>query len=290
MYTYEVCGFPRSITVGFRCPKCGKELEEDVWIPEPDYLSEKDTFNGTRNDEYVVIECACGEKVTIQTTGSCSGNFIYIDGLEPDYPVNVYEENDDYLSYELESIPDKDYYDVFKSSIDDALMLTKLSNLMDSQKTIVNSLVYAQLVTCMETFLYDALFTCIFEDEAVKRRFVENYKPFQSQKISLSGIYKKHEVMDETIKKELIDIQYHNISKIKGIFESSIKIKFPEIEGIEKIVETRHDLVHRNGKDKKGNKIEISDEILLNAYREISSFIASVYHCFFVGYVLENNL
>lgn len=45
-----------------------------------------------------------------------------------------------------------------------------------------------------------------------------------------------------------------------------------------------------NGKDKKGNKIEISDEILLNAYREISSFIASVYHCFFVGYVLENNL
>jgi hypothetical protein len=43
-----------------------------------------------------------------------------------------------------------------------------------------------------------------------------------------------------------------------------------------KIIDCRHDLVHRNGKDKEGNVIEITEEKIMVAKKEINTFIDNI--------------
>lgn len=90
MFSYEISGSPEVINIRFRCPECGAEVDEDVVIPEPNFAAEKDTHEGTRNDEDYYPECpVCGRSFHIYTIGSCCASSIYIDNLDSRYSVDI---------------------------------------------------------------------------------------------------------------------------------------------------------------------------------------------------------
>ena len=76
----------------FRCPGCGRDISGRVSIPEADFQSVRETFEDSRVDDYENIGCSCGKCFTVQTTGSCIGNFAYIHGLDDEYPVSFEEQ------------------------------------------------------------------------------------------------------------------------------------------------------------------------------------------------------
>ena len=67
---------------------------------------------------------------------------------------------------------------------------------------------------------------------------------------------------------------------MRPIYETTLGIKFPDIGDMMKAISTRHDMVHRNGKDKKGIKITLTKE-------DVSKVIDKVYN---FANIVENEL
>ena len=69
---------------------------------------------------------------------------------------------------------------------------------------------------------------------------------------------------------------YHNLPKISGIYKNTLDIQFPSIKEVMKLINIRHDLIHRNGKNKDGDVIEISKEKLIDTISTIKKFISDI--------------
>ena len=84
--------------------------------------------------------------------------------------------------------------------------------------------------------------------------------------------------MVNIVKKELLNIIYHDLDKVKSITETSFKIKFPDIAEASKLVKMRHDIVHRNGKNKKGEEIIVDKKKVTEAIDTIEASVSEVNH------------
>lgn len=79
------------------------------------------------------------------------------------------------------------------------------------------------------------------------------------------------------LKKDLFNLMYHNLFKIKNIYKITFDINFPDnTSDVMRKVSVRHDLVHRNGKDKEGNLITITKEELNETYNLVYDFIKQI--------------
>ena len=273
MKTIEISGFPECVDISLNCPKCGELLEERVYIPSPDFLSEKDTFSGTRNDDPFEISCSCGFSVNGIATGSSCGCFIYL-YIDDDYQVNIDENYDDYEWYD--NSKNKDPYASFTNDMEKVYQLFLKREKLEGCEDFFINLLYSNLVTCLEVFLSDTLASNIFSQKEFYDKFVKTYKPFIETKISLNTIIDRYLKLDKTVKQSLSEIMYHNIPKVSQIYEQVLGIKFSSFAEIQRIVVKRHDLVHRNGKDRNGDVISISEKDFEDAYQKIESFVDDI--------------
>lgn len=80
------------------------------------------------------------------------------------------------------------------------------------------------------------------------------------------------------------EIIYHKLPRVKNIYNSVLGINLGEkivISDLMKCIGIRHDIVHRNGKDKEGNLQDISKEDVLELAEKVSKFIGNI-ECEFI--------
>lgn len=155
--------------------------------------------------------------------------------------------------------------DEVKSVFEDSLRKVENLNSLDLPEGInaeryMSSMIYANIITALETYLCDRFISIVQSNKDHLLCFVENFKDFKSQKITLSEIFKEFETIEEKSYEAMKDVLYHNLPKVSGIYCSSLNIEFPNYVDVFKAVNIRHDLVHRGGKTKSGEHHEISKE------------------------------
>jgi hypothetical protein len=156
-----------------------------------------------------------------------------------------------------------------KHSIDILEKLQKV-NYEESVKETFFNMVIVNCVTILEAFLSEYLMGKVLNDDLLLKNLIENISDFGKIKISLNEIYNKYENIKEIAKNYLSNLLYHNLSKISKIYEQIFGNQFPkDISFIYKMIEVRHDIVHRNGKDKNGSKILIAKKEIDRLFCEI---------------------
>ncbi|HCH01840.1 MAG TPA: hypothetical protein DEV85_08130 [Vibrio sp.] len=129
----------------------------------------------------------------------------------------------------------------------------------DAHQRILLKMVYVNVITSLEAFMSDFFITKLESDEFYLRRFVESTPEFKEKKLSLSDIFKQYELLGENVKEYLVELLWHNLPKLKPMFKSTFEIEFPSsIRLLVKATHKRHDLVHRAGKNKDGELIDIT--------------------------------
>ncbi|HHG3600831.1 TPA: hypothetical protein ACPVZ0_002137 [Vibrio parahaemolyticus] len=142
--------------------------------------------------------------------------------------------------------------------------VNQLREMLDIKATaahqqILLKMVYVNVITSLEAFLSDFFITKLESDEFYLRRFVESNPEFKEKKFSLSEIFKNYEVLGENVKEYLVELLWHNLPKLKPMFKSTFEIEFPSSIGLlVKATHKRHDLVHRAGKTKDGELLDIT--------------------------------
>ncbi|SEB27626.1 HEPN domain-containing protein [Paenibacillus sp. 276b] len=179
---------------------------------------------------------------------------------------------DGYL--EASSVINNDFYNNFVESIENLESMSSLAFPTDKQKNLHLNMIYANVITSLETYLSDAFINTVTKKNSYKRKFVKTFKDFSEHKFGLNDIYDKFDNLEKTITKALLEVIYHNIPKVKGMYKDTLGVSFPkDIELIYAAVTKRHDIVHRNGKDKTGTVNSVTVEEITKLITEVKNFV-----------------
>lgn len=148
------------------------------------------------------------------------------------------------------------FYEIFKSSLTETLGLAVLAPNSDS----LARMLYANVITLLETYLSDTLRKQILKRNAVLRRFVKNHDAFKnSRKEPISEVFETYDRINELANEAINGLSFHNILTAKKLYKEVLATSFPDdISELVKAVDTRHDIVHRNGKDFHRNAVIVT--------------------------------
>jgi hypothetical protein len=170
-------------------------------------------------------------------------------------------------------LSDNEYFKSFNNSIGNIKEILE-ANVDGTAQTHLFGLLYVSVITAIETYLSDAFINTILGDNQHLRKFVENNPEFSKRTFSLSEIFARHESIKDEVKEYLLSQLWHNIAKIKPMYEATLDVIFLSNLGpIFQAINIRHDYVHRNGRDKNGVQIELSKEDVETLIANASSFI-----------------
>ncbi|MFS8077056.1 HEPN/Toprim-associated domain-containing protein [Serratia marcescens] len=138
------------------------------------------------------------------------------------------------------------FYGIFKASLEDISALTQIA---PDNKTLARML-YAAVISAMETYLSDTLRKQVFVKPAIKRRFVEAHGKFKGNHLDLSDIYTWLEKLDSFITDVIDSESFHNIVSVNKLYKNVLLTDIPKLhmDKLVKAIAIRHDIVHRNGK------------------------------------------
>tara|TARA_B110000977_G_C10974452_1_gene453602 strand:+ start:204 stop:1079 length:876 start_codon:yes stop_codon:yes gene_type:complete len=269
------------VKVKFVCYKCGTRLiTELINVPDLDNLEEYDghIFRSNIDDK----ECPKCNNLHFIHVGfeKNEEGYIEIESVEPknildvigyDYGIYVYDEN--YVDAILHS---DNSFDRFKEEIHNLTELNSLSFEKDGHRNTVRKLIFSAGIACLEDYLSSTLIKEVIQDEIYFRNFVRTYKNITNRKFELGNIYEHLEKMYDVVKKELLDVIYHDLPKVKGMYKDTLGVIFPSIETLMKSIKTRHDIVHRNGKTKDGNLINLNKQDIEIHLKEINKFVCNI--------------
>lgn len=152
-------------------------------------------------------------------------------------------------------------YSIFNEHIDDIRRLRAVHNndLQIQQKYL--GMLFSNTVTTFEIFISDTLVQALHENEEFRNKFLNSVNIITTIKYRLIAEYERYW---SEIVEIIYSITFSNSKKlIKNFCEIlSIQISKVNIQELEKISLTRNDIMHRNGKNKRG-EVNLIDESAL---------------------------
>ena len=165
---------------------------------------------------------------------------------------------DDYIIDDISSITEA--HKNFTGAIEDIQKLLE-SEIAPEVQCNFYRLLFVNVITALETFLSDAFISKVMGSREYFKAFVKSNPDFQKQKLSLSDVLEAAEVIESTVKTHLLEVVWHNLDRVSQMYKSTLGIEFPKDLGdVYRAILKRHDIVHRNGKNKDGENIHIEKD------------------------------
>ncbi len=185
-----------------------------------------------------------------------------------------FEEELNWLKENGSSIIHKNFVD----EINGLKSILKLAS-VSSKPYMVYRMTYAHLVTLLEAFLGDTVKALVSEndDNFMRSMGIEELK---KARYSLEFLVLNNTNAKSLVIKELSKILYHNIPKVKKIFEIILDKDFSiDISKIVEITKLRHDIVHRNGMTYGGDSIVLTEQDVCESISNIEEFSNELQNC-----------
>ncbi|MDC7996380.1 HEPN domain-containing protein [Altibacter sp. HG106] len=243
------------------------ELYQTDWHMEPDESKDGILY------QYIVYFHDGPQDILDKIDGLNSDNQVWLEPYdEEDYDFDDYDYQEEFDAI----IANKAYYDSFHKEVRN---LEKLNNLelenQDLQNVLIRQL-YISAIGTLETFLSETFINQTDEKPEYFKNFVETFPDFDKRKFPLSEIFIHYDNLKSTARKEMLKVIYHNLDVVQNMFIATFKIRFPDIAELSKLIATRHDLVHRNGKTKDGNEVSINKDTITELLSKTSNFVEQI--------------
>ena len=131
---------------------------------------------------------------------------------------------------------------------------------------VLRRLLFANVIAALETYLSDTFINRTMGDSILFQRYLDTEKLFQERKFPMKDALRMVTEIKAVATKELIEMVWHNIGKVKTLYADVLLVELGDLASIAKAVNIRHDIVHRNGRQKDGtdraiSAVEITDLI-----------------------------
>lgn len=189
-----------------------------------------------------------------------------------------FQENDECYDQEYDDDPSvfgKSWIELFDESIDACRDILSL-NVRTSSSKILLVMLHAHIVSAVESYLSSTFIEHALSTKLNMRRLVESDPEFATRKFSIKEIFTKNEELKNDLSKYLRTLIFHDIAKVKRMYQSVLKIDFEEITWLFQAVTTRHHCVHRAGYDKDGNGVQLTTESVKSLIDQAAEFVHKV--------------
>lgn len=133
---------------------------------------------------------------------------------------------------------------------------------------------YIGAIGALETYLSDTMISWVFSNRTRFDKYVESQK---KESISLKDLLFSAAHIEDVVYIHIQNFLYHRLDDVRDLYTKNIGIKFPERVQMKDFILKRHDLVHRNGKDKDGNYITVAIEDVCSLIQAEEDFIDDLY-------------
>ena len=138
-------------------------------------------------------------------------------------------------------------------------------------------MLYSSAITVMETFLSDAFYQTVINDDLLIERLMLTTPEFKDRKYSLSEVVEWQKTTKAKVADYLLNIVWHNLGKIRCMYDDTLGVKFPaHLAPVHTAVAIRHDIVHRNGKTTKGIKHRVTQGDVEKVFVAIENFVMAI--------------
>jgi uncharacterized protein (TIGR02646 family) len=169
------------------------------------------------------------------------------------------------------------FYSNFSENIKNIRELNGFCDLTkDNVKEHLRNMLFANVITSLETYLSDAFINTVKSDKLYLRKFVETFHNFRNEKFEIRELFIYYDTIDDKATKAMLDVIYHDLPKVKGMYTDTLGIEFPDLSIIYKAVLKRHDFVHRNGKTKDGKKHELTNKDIEDLSKSTEDFVNNI--------------
>ena len=135
-------------------------------------------------------------------------------------------------------------------------------------------LLYANCITILETYLSDTFINVVLREHTLLQKLLDSSPDLSKQQVPLKDVIRQAEGIKETVKRHLLDVVWHNLAKVQAMYRETLGVEFGDtIADVARSIPRRHDIVHRNGRDKDGNDVAVSAgevRALVNAVRAMA--------------------
>lgn len=131
-------------------------------------------------------------------------------------------------------------------------------NIAEPEATVYRRLLFANVISALETFLSDTFINRVLADETLFQRYLDTEKAFQEKKFPLKDALRIASDIKALATKELIEMVWHSIDKVKRLYADVIYVDLGDISAVARAIAVRHDIVHRNGRQKDGTELVIA--------------------------------
>ena len=152
--------------------------------------------------------------------------------------------------------------DNFNQEISNLRELNAVDLQNDSLNAILKRQIYIAVIGSMETFLSETFVRVTLAEPTYLEKFVKSHPEFGNRKFALKDVFEAYQSIKEISKTIMLDTIYHNLRNVREMYKSTLEIEFPDIKRALQCVNVRHDLVHRNGKSKEGEEIQINSAVV----------------------------
>lgn len=208
---------------------------------------------------------------------------VFLEACEPDAIVQL-DATDLVLGgwYEgfehLEDIvkPNTRFYGVLCESLSEIEALVADGGQSKNEK-LLSKLLYANIVTAFETYLSDTFVYTVVSLSPLIRRIVETDPEFSKRKMEVTDLFRRYDGIRDEVAEYLMGLIYHNLSKVKQLYRSVLCVDFPkDLSSIFTAINVRHDIVHRNGRNKQGEEHLLNFDSVSELLSTIRDFVKSV--------------
>ena len=151
--------------------------------------------------------------------------------------------------------------------------LTSIRDRSSSNDELLLGLLFANVVTSLEAYLYGLTVDLIQGDASLLLKVARSEK-FKARKLPI------HFALENDIARYLLqlvsEINFHNLSDIEPLFREAFDIKIPLDDDVLKAIRIRHDIVHRDGFSKAGEPVNIEQSKLIKTVQAVLRLVKTV--------------
>lgn len=248
------------LTVSFDCIECGKAIDADVENVRFDWAN--DESGGEAVSDNTVICKHCGKSHLVQIIDRTDGKSAKL--LERPWArvaLTASRFEDLYDDFIDEFMPGN-AYEVYLRAQDDIREVDLKSVDLSGSRNVLLRMIYLQYVVMLESYLSDRLINVVLDDEKKLKKFVGDIPALRDQDFKFILAASNPDFVQRTVLNHLQKTSFHDLAKVDKFYRSALNVSLfkdekNRAEMIE-IIQKRHNIVHRNGRDEHGVLIALT--------------------------------
>lgn len=253
------------LKIAFSCPECDEPIEDFIEDASFDWTTER-MSDGIGTTETTVTCSGCQTPYTLILVADAGEKSVYIPGL-PDVKVRFHDDtyehdyDNDYEEFLAEYDPPEPYA-VYEHSVGELRDLDHGSEIYSSAQNAFLKMLYLQYVVVLEAYLSDRLIRLVMDDDKKLLALVGATPALRDKAPKLIEVVKDPDYVAKVTKAHLQGFSFHNLEEVAKFYKAVLKVNLlgdeANEEKLKQVIQVRHHLVHRSGRDKDGKVIPVN--------------------------------